>query len=1684
MENQGENIELGDWITIHSLEDPVTGDVVYRDNKIIRIKPKHSRSTAIEWKLDENGDFLEEYGVYLVQVHTNSEYYHFAAMIGVEPGEKLEFYTKDGEQLSIIDGVSIVDPETNESSAILQEIIATETEDAILLTNGLKISFQFIGPQPPIAVIVPAIPPPSEEEVAQDQTAEAKEAAEEAQREMTLEELLLEIQPSSMIEEIPTAERYFPDSVQRQEMYSSFVDDLSPDKQKNLRALRAVSQKIEYLLALKQSTVKLNLANKPIGAQKSSFDTLKEVTDEVKNSYIPACVPIYDVKKSIYLDKRQVSTDDYLDFNYIMDVEHISARRTEQYEKGEYVTNGNTFYDYINTLFQSDHHPYVTKAGVERHPENILYDQEAFLAPLPGEVRKGFKSGLTVGYVPKGPFAKDKFIPVTDDNLSTVDIRTGKFLASEKAGKNKGIPAGTISVPADQVSVAGYVMLDTPTILQTRTLTNIPSIMTRIQIADYQSMHRKENLEDLDPISVTESTSDNHTVTIPKDLISQATSEWWTTWVENNMRRTIAPIHGFSPASTLLSVMLDSFVPNRSDFPAALQAEVWKFVQRNMDLWLQANAITRERILKKLAEGGFSGETFSQMIEDPATLNETVRKDTILSGLFKNINERETTLAKNTQVIMNELQKSYGSEAFIQYANIVAILEGREAAFDPKFQKDKLLEIIRANQNRNEIEALRVQAFMSKPEVNSCAHVKYLTAVKKVRKRDQVKYIELFQQFLNKFQGEKKGNWVHCRECKKECVCVHELMLLNEALHPGRALSLHKKLLIEFGGPVFEGNFTCRNCGEGIQSIEYDNSLEYDDEGRPLSGRAVITDDGPKEIDLTEIISKKEQFFGKEEDQKIYKIAKIISERAGAQISDEIFARIVNRAQQYLGKVVPTREQFASLQQTRGARMKGTWEELSRNQQVGIVASLIMFEFQTAKPAIQIKYPFMQCKFSLQGFPTEGLNPETAGSGILDYISCAVAWIYRKEDPWYSTSWGLIPFEEIPKRTKIVKDLIILCTKNLLEKVPLPITSELNNIIKERRESLRLEQSRDLPSKNDRLPTGFTPEAFVTFPPTVQNVPTKGDSYNKVTAMNVSTLDAPKRSLSYRLSVIYGQLKAEAYKKAEKEGLVFSQSERSDSYAAPIELKDLKKGYLQLLGTTEGLENEARDIYYSLRNIEIRIPTNTPCGTHIWTPWSPRDIPDIRVEIPKNILYKLFLRTCYDGPFIGSPHKLGYGGACKNCGFIFPSDEKEGKSSLDTQKVDYSEEKFQTILAAKREKQSIEPFNKPEEPELIVNIQGWMTQMSEADKQVWGQILTIMKALNDSRQGGIEPVRDGAWANFITFYDQQKEELRRRIGTSTTRKARAEAVANAFMLSLDVLTQLPFSNGIDSIMNSIVTPLMQRSKNYKVTDILADVREAKTRVTTKTDTIQMADETKWIKISVEHTDILNKIMAEASELIKDVSVQAKEVAKRAGYELGQWMKKWKALLFEDLNLGFDEKYGGYILRFFLIQFLLDLSDPKSAFYKGLPSAEGAQIPETETLIRETIGFIAENLERGSQKTRMPNEKEIADILLHRTQMENNYVINIFDKLGDEEKAIEKILKKFGIGKWAMGRNVKDYSPELYEHDRNQRLEMGMIELPQKAEGKMTGADFGFTSFGTESRAERGYDNEDHEGRTD
>lgn len=1694
-----QNIELGDWISIHTLEGPVTGDVIFRNDKIIRLKPKQVRTTAIDYLLDENGDFREEDGVvFLVQIHMNSEYFHCAAMLGVQPGEKVEFFTKNGTAITEIEGKQLIDPETGTSIAIVENLIMTDTDDALLLTNGLLIPFSFIGPQDPIAIIVASAPAFEGEGGEGTETIQEEELVEE----ITLEELMREIMPSSIIEEIPQSERFYPDAVQRQEMYNDFLTELTPDKQKNIKSLRELSQKVEYILALKQSTVRLNKANRPIGEQKSTFEHLSDVVSEVRSSYIPACVPIYDVKKSIYTDIREPNKSPDLESHMLLDVEFAAQKRADLYENGEYVTDGLTFYNYMDTIFSSDLHPYYPKSGINR--ESIVYEQEAYIAPPPGEMRVGFSSDLPVGYLNTNRQKKGAlFTPLSNEFLSTVPSRVGRFLPGVRAVSHKGIPATTVAVPSDQVTTHGYVILDTPTILNIRTIHNVPSIMTRILIANYQRENRDFNFfTDLLPVSVSEATAESEALYLTKEQVSQATPEFWNIWIRNNLYRTLSPIHAFSPASTYLAIMMDAFVPIRSDFPQSLQNEVWKFISRNMTMWKKANASTRQRILKKLGSeaGGAEGTTFPTLIESAIPMNERVTKDVLLGILVKTIKEKETTLRNNPFVLINEFTKGFNGEAFIQYANIMAVLENREPAFDTEWQKSKLEEIIRAQQNKNQIALARKNAFKAKPEINSCPHVRFLIAVKKAKSRDRIRFIELFQEFLSKYQGVRNGNWISCRECNKDAVCVHEIMILNEALHPGRSMTLRKKLLIEFGGPVFEGHFSCRNCGEPIQGISFDTNMEFDDEGRPISGRTIINnDDGPKEIDITEIVTAKTPMkFAKEEEQKLYMITKLISERAGASLDDEIYKRIIYRAGIYLDKKVPTEAVYnaevARLKAQSTRKRMSSYTEYTRNQQIAVIAALFLFELQTSDPAVEIRHPFFPpCPFSISGFPTEGLNPEEVGTGGVSYVACCTASIRRESDPWMFSSWYTEQRQETATNT--VRTLMISVFNSLIgtarSGTQLPISSEIRDIMKGRVERLQAYQRKELPSAQDRLPTGFQPEPFIQLPTGVRDTPTSGDPNPVIQSMDLQSIDIPARDMNYRLRVIYATLKQQANERAKREGLLFVASERSTSFASPTTLQDIKRGILTVLGIVP-LEEEANRLSSALRTIELRSPSSTNAGTHIWTPFSIRQEKEARTEIPKNILYKLFLNTCFRGPNIGSPHKLGYGNICKNCSFQFPASpdivnpEKEGKPALEAQGIDYSETEFDKILAAKREKQSIQFTVKPDDPELIQNIAEWIADpiLGPADAKMWSSVSEILTGIGKGIDRSSDIERDTAWGPFVTVYDQARERLRTVIGTSATRKTRAEAVATQFMASFDVLTQFPLGNGTDTIINALISPLIQRASSYKVSSATS-LREVKGRYNVD-EIVDAISKTQWMKLSTEHVSLLDEILREHTKIITDCSKQAKEVCKRVGLELGSWFQRWKELIFEEPSQGFTEKEAQYILRFTLIRTLLEVIDVTSDYYKNMPTngPEEGPLPEKTSVMREMIEFLAECITRYASKARIPSENEIREMLLKRAEAERNYIIGIFEKLDEDEEAVEKVLKKFGIGKWAMGKNVKDYSPELYEHDRNQRIEMGMFEMaPAPApEGRITGADFGFMSFAGESRADRGYENNDHEGR--
>jgi hypothetical protein len=76
-------------------------------------------------------------------------------------------------------------------------------------------------------------------------------------------------------------------------------------------------------------------------------------------------------------------------------------------------------------------------------------------------------------------------------------------------------------------------------------------------------------------------------------------------------------------------------------------------------------------------------------------------------------------------------------------------------------------------------------------------------------------------------------------------------------------------------------------------------------------------------------------------------------------------------------------------------------------------------------------------------------------------------------------------------------------------------------------------------------------------------------------------------------------------------------------------------------------------------------------------------------------------------------------------------------------------------------------------------------------------------------------------------------------------------------------------------------------------------------------------------------------------------------------------------------------------------------------------------------------------------------KEIASRIEARNEKERSNIINKFDKMSDEEKKIELMKKKLGLGDWAVGgtKLIYAYDKDYYDLEREKRIEAGIVDFP-------------------------------------
>ena len=277
--------ELGDRITILSdVHKRTTGRIIYRDGSLIRVRPDNRATTAVDFPLDPTTQlFRADLGVNEVQIHEKRSNPAFAAQLTVFPDDRLLFYTSAGDLIG--------------EPGVVDQVIVSATQDAIVLRDGRVLDFGFVGPQDPLAILLPE----PEEEDADAQSAAYTAAGEPAEYEVPAWEA--ELAALGIVAEPTVDTRTFDDVTQREDMFLSLLQSLSYKQQKNPRLLSRLYRETDLLTALKNAVVVRDADQAILPGQTRSY-VARTLKDVIEKAAVPlsALVPVAAVKKVLYSD--------------------------------------------------------------------------------------------------------------------------------------------------------------------------------------------------------------------------------------------------------------------------------------------------------------------------------------------------------------------------------------------------------------------------------------------------------------------------------------------------------------------------------------------------------------------------------------------------------------------------------------------------------------------------------------------------------------------------------------------------------------------------------------------------------------------------------------------------------------------------------------------------------------------------------------------------------------------------------------------------------------------------------------------------------------------------------------------------------------------------------------------------------------------------------------------------------------------------------------------------------------------------------------------------------------------------------------------------------------------------------------------------------------------------------------
>ena len=1596
---------LGDGVYIEGGRlDGTRGRIYYMDDELIRILPTGVSDRLVEIPLVE-GDLdptLKITGFLQTSPRANPA---FVAQIDAQVDQIAETFGINGEP-----GIQYTIKEVNEQ------------EDSITLideTGGEKrIEFNFIGiPRDEgFAVLRPREKPSEgdfvnnapEEAVDEDLFGDFEEAGEEPEEKTVFEGLV----------ERPATQRIYPDIVQRNEMFQNLLEMLDVSAQKNVKRQRDTRQLVEQLLLLRNEVVKYSRTGEPTGRIPTSFQTIAELMEAVD---IPLARPVLDASRSVYLERVEDGDNPdelpelAIDVNYLRDIIDASNEFLDTQlggTTGQLVTPDALPQWFVG--WESFYKRYMrswTSEGATGTAISFRGDKEFLRAPVPSGEMAGARFQLAHSVDGLGKLGEDVFS--TASSIGKVRLSLLKGLGPRSVRmKEKELPRRIESGDEGTIVTQLLFPLNTERNLGASRSGRLVKDMalSRIKSKSIQTI-----LEELKGIPEQAAAGGIISIGNGGNTTGNIAIDDW-------LRSQPLRISGLGDAL----VEMKNLGLTQMELTADQQETLVEKINQLRALLIQHITAERELSGKALAELRLENLPFLQgeALEDFLT---TLQSEPLLADRIEEIRkcipaykDNDIALVAGIAVKMSDL-----------LLTVLAGVPGPLARERNRRVRNQFLEALRQALLKAEKKANVGEI----PQPIQCPHVDSMNEIRKVKDDDA--RMQLMSRLLARFRGPIHDNWVQCSIAAKgkphNLMCYHEFLQLQEYLHPREKDTLHKELLLKFSGGVFQGKFMCKNCGQPISELEFDSKMEFDDNGRPMAGRAVMVDQGAaaqEEIDLllgAPADESDEMKFASETQASVYKAARQIFDRLGIYADESSYKNITERVEADVQKQ-PSREEYAKMLKARKGEGKPLDYDILINRiLISSVGAHTLIEIQTHVPDYVLRSKIPGCTAGFSGFPVGKAEDKTG----LNYISCAIAGINASEPPWNLTGFFTIASSE--KRQAMLSTNIAKIATESLQTAVIQQAISVKRAYYEKMYGSAVVGSQ-IP---EAVPPGFRPVPY----------------YVKQTEA-AEAIVVPEAAGPQELVRAWIQM---GHRTARENGEYVRGSPYSDATCCYTPI------------------GEPRGFWTAKDASMPKLPTKeAPRGqacSQVMLRFAPRRAARISTEPPEDLFYRVFLRVCYDGPRKGLPHEPGYTNKCLHCGFVFPDDPygvspnpplskdlykewqtevegiiTKGKSALETQRVVVDRSTFENVLDAAHNKFHVEL---PEVKQPLTGV-ALLTRLLRIEPEPFEgcrRLLTETIAKVTTLPPG--PADDVTIADVYSPMSNYMVEVLGGI------QARMGAPAATALQSL--LKQSP-SQIVESTRTYFLVPFQRLVLKFKPESL--KVQKSYKLPRDIQDTVNTAIE--------GHLAYLEKL--------------GKVVGGYTGIKLEQAKRQLAALLPVIQNeLRAQLVPGGaagvaYLVGGLVAGVLGEFINPNV-----VPDGVSGTGGRVEATARVPVNILEVCLSRLQLEGLNFTEDEIRDLIALRTNAEKNLFMTRQERMTPTEKKSDLMMKRLGLGQWAIGgtKAVSTLDPDMLDHERDLRMQMGLGDYATDPEAVAAAAALLDDDMygGGGAGAEAGYDNQ-------